>query len=258
MKRILITGANKGIGYNMVRQLLEDGYAVSVIDTETDNLEDLKKDYENRLLPLRCDVRDGAATAEAVALSVQAFGDIDIAVHNACKCGFTSAEETKLSEYRDIFDVNFYGALRLTKLAAPYMRPGGRIIFTSSGVGVMGFVNISAYASSKGAIESLAKCMNIEYAGKGISFHIFHPPLTRTDSSSGLPIPGEFMADPVKVGYGLAKHINKNRFIICHSFGQKFITMMCYLFPLKTGRLLSRLFQSNKAGEATEIDANAV
>ncbi len=258
MKRVLITGANKGIGYNMAKQLLAGGYAVSVIDLETGNLDELAKIYEGRLLPLRCDVRDDEALAKAVALSVKTFGGLDIAVHNACKCDFKPAEETGMSEYCDIFDVNFYGALRLTKLAVLQMQPGGRIIFTSSGVGVMGFLNISPYASSKGAIESLAKCLNLEYAGKGISFHIFHPPLTRTDSSACLPMPEEFMADPVKVGIGLAKRINKNRFIICHSLGQKFQTIICYLFPLKIGKFLSKLFQSNKTDAAKEHSSAAV
>jgi NAD(P)-dependent dehydrogenase (short-subunit alcohol dehydrogenase family) len=252
MKRVLITGANKGIGYNIVRQLLADGYAVSVIDTETDNLDELRKNYEGRLLPLRCDVRSDEAMAKAVALSVKTFGGIDIAVHNACKCDFKPAEETDISEYHDIIDVNFFGALRLAKLALQYIQPGGRIIFTSSGVGVTGFVNISPYASSKGAIESLAKCLNIEYASRDVSFHIFHPPLTRTDSSACLPMPKEFMADPVKVGKGLAKHINKNRFIICHSFGQKLMALMCYLLPIKMGKLLGKMFQRSKPGTVKE------
>jgi NAD(P)-dependent dehydrogenase (short-subunit alcohol dehydrogenase family) len=253
MNRVLITGANKGIGYNIVRQLLADGYAVTALDLETDNLDELAKDHTN-LLPIRCDVRDEAAMADAARLSVQTFGGIDIAVHNACRCAFDPMEETDMSVYRDIFDVNFCGALRLVRLVAPYMAKtgGGRIIFTSSGVGVMGFTNISAYASSKGAIESLAKCMNLEYGRQGITFHIFHPPLTRTDSSAGLPVPPEFMADPVKVGAGLARHIRKNRFIICHSFAQKLQTMACYLFPVRMGRLVNKLFQNGKVSPAKQ------
>lgn len=257
MKRVLITGANNGIGYSIVAQLLKEGYAVTVIDLETDNLEELATSCEGRLLSIHCDVTDDLSMAEAVESSVQKFGGIDIAVHNACKCSFESAERTDMSEYRSIFDVNFYGALRITRLVTPYMERngGGRVIFASSGVGVIGFVNISAYASSKGAIESLAKCMNLEYGNRGISFHIFHPPLTRTESASGLPVPKEFMADPVKVGTGLAKRINKNRFIICHSFGQKLQTMMCYLLPVKMGKLVNKMFQSSKESKADESAA---
>jgi len=105
----------------------------------------------------------------------------------------------------------------------------------------MGFVNISPYASSKGALEGLAKCLNIEYKESGITFHILHPPLTKTKSSAPLPVPNEFMADPVKVGTGLAKRLKSNRFIICHSFAQKVQTHLMYLFPVSFGRFLSKM-----------------
>ena len=77
----------------------------------------------------------------------------------------------------------------------------GKVIFTSSGVGIMGFPDISPYASSKGAIGSLAKCLNLEYMDKGIRFQLIHPPLTRTRSAAPLPVPRDFMADPKAVGY---------------------------------------------------------
>lgn len=256
MKRILITGANQGIGYYMVKQLLKDGCQVSVLDLETDNLEKLINDYGDRILPINCNVKDEAAIINAVRTSIERFNGIDIAIHNACRCTFESMEETDYSTYKDVFDVNYFGALRLTKAVIPYMEKQGegKIIFTSSGVGVMGFVNISPYASSKCAIESFAKCMNIEYKDKGITFHIFHPPLTRTNSASGLPIPKEFMADPVAVGTGLAKNIDKNRFIICHSLYQKVQTLMCYQFPIKMGKFLSKM-TANYEKELTKKDS---
>ena len=58
-----------------------------------------------------------------------------------------------------------------------------------------------------GALEALAKCLRIEYAKDNITFHIMHPPLTRTESASPLPVPDEFKALPEKVGYGLAEVI---------------------------------------------------
>lgn len=130
------------------------------------------------------------------------FKRIDIAVHNACRCTFKSEPDSDYDVYRDVMDINFFGALRLAKTVLPYMRKQneGRVIFTSSGVGVTGFANISPYAATKGAVESLAKCLEIENEEYGISFHLFHPPLTDTASPSGLPIPKEFKADTKKVG----------------------------------------------------------
>jgi NAD(P)-dependent dehydrogenase (short-subunit alcohol dehydrogenase family) len=248
VKKIIITGANEGIGYNIVRQLLLEKNCVAVFDIQTNNLKELEKEYPEQFIAVECDVKDKKEINDAVNKCIIKFGGIDIAIHNACKCTFDSMENTPEEIYEEVFNVNYYGALRLTKAIISHMKKNnhGKIIFTSSGVGIMGFINISPYASSKGAIESLAKCLNIEYQEYGITFHIYHPPLTRTKSSSPLPIPKEFMADPIKVGRGLAKNINKKSFIICHSFGQKLQTMGCYLFPIKMGKFLSKMTKKYK------------
>ena len=243
MMNVVITGANQGIGYFLVEQLLKDGNRVAVFDLETENLETLKAEYGEHLLYFKVDVRNQDELNLAVTSVVTKFAVIDVAIHNACKCTFEAEANTDIDTYKDVFDVNYFGALRLAKSVLPYMvkQNQGRIIFTSSGVGAMGFTRISPYASSKGAIESLAKCLNIEYAKNNISFHIFHPPLTRTKSAEPLPVPQEFMALPEKVGRGLAKHINSKHYIICHSWWQRVQTLGCYLFPLKMGKLMSKM-----------------
>ena len=243
MANIIITGANEGIGYYMVEKLLLDGNKVSVLDIETANLDNLKKRFGSNLIYYKADLRNEEEIKTAVCETATKFGSIDIAVHNACKCTFQSEAESDLEIYKDVFDVNYFGALRFVKSVIPYMteQKKGKVIFTSSGVGVTGFMNISPYSSTKGALEALAKCLRIEYAKDNITFHIMHPPLTRTKSASPLPVPDEFKALPEKVGFGLAKHINSKRYIICHSLNQKFQTMGCYLFPIKMGNLLSKM-----------------
>jgi short-subunit dehydrogenase len=242
MKNIIITGAANGIGYYLVKQLLAEKYNVTVLDIENDKLDNLCKKYDS-LLSLHCDVRDLKQVEDCVSISVKKYGSIDCAIHNACICTFENMEQTKEETYHNVMNVNYFGALHLSQAVLPYMKnqKNGKVIFTSSGVGVTGFVNISPYASSKGAIEALAKCLNIEYQNYGISFHIFHPPLTRTKSAEPLPIPKEFMANPEKVGTGLAKHLHNKSFIICHSLGQKLQTLSCYLFPIKMGKLMSKM-----------------
>jgi short-subunit dehydrogenase len=117
----------------------------------------------------------------------------------------------------------------------------GRICFASSGVGVTGYMDISSYAASKGAIESFAKCMKIEYADSGVTFHIMHPPLTDTKSSSPLPIPKEFKALPEKVGKGFIKNINSKKFIITPSFADAVSVKLSYLFSLSMGKMLVKM-----------------
>ncbi len=243
MRSIILTGGNDGIGFFMAEQLLKDGDRVAVLDISTDRIETLKAQYEDRLIVCKCDVSDVHAVQSCTDQIELQWGAVDIAVHNACICLFTDLAQTSNDDYRRVFEVNFIGAVNLTRAVLPSMkqRGSGRICFTSSGVGVMGFANISAYASSKGAIESFARCMDIETRPFGVSAHLLHPPLTRTASSKPLPVPPEFMADPKTVGQGLAKNLEKKRFVISHSFGQRIQTRMAYLLSLKLGRLMSRM-----------------
>lgn len=251
MANIIISGANEGIGYYLIKQLLDEGNKVAVLDLQTENLTGLKLIYGSNLLYFKADMRCEEDIKHAVDQIIGDFRTVDIAIHNACKCTFSAEMNTDSTVYQDVLDVNYFGALRLTKSVLPHMvrQNNGRIIYTSSGVGVTGFMNISPYASSKGAIEALAKCLRIEYAKNNITFHIFHPPLTRTRSSASLPVPKEMMASPEKVGKGLAKNIMSKQFIICHSLGQKIQILVCYLFPTKMGSLMSKMTANYTPGK---------
>ncbi len=242
MANILIVGADQGIGYYLAERLLESGNTVTVLDIRIDTIGGLKEKYQRTLLPVIADARDLSGIEDGVLQAIQHFGEIDIAIHNACMCTFESGQDTDYEVYQDVMDVNYFGALRLTKTVLPSMRKAkkGRIIYTSSGVGVTGFSSISPYAASKGAIESLAKCLQIENDEYGITFHLFHPPLTDTDSASGFLIPKEFKAKAKAVGYGLADHIWSKRFVICHSAIQAAQIKFSYRHPLFTGKMLAR------------------
>lgn len=252
MADILIIGADQGIGYYLTESLLESGNRVAVLDIQTGHIAELQPKYGNNLLVIRADATDSLSVQEGVQKAFDCFGSIDIAIHNACICTFNSEPETDLEVYRQVMNVNYYGALRLAKAVLPHMREArkGRLIFTSSAVGVTGFKNISPYASSKGAIESLAKCLEIENGPYGISVHLFHPPLTNTKSASGLMIPKEFKADPREVGTGFAKHIWSKKFIIYPSLSTAVSLRFSYRHPLLFGRMLTNM--TDKAEQELE------
>lgn len=243
MNTLFITGGNDGIGYYMVEQWLKNGNFAAVLDLNCDNINKLKETYSENLISFKCDVRDEEALKEAVNQTNTHFGNIYYAIHNACSCLFKSFEEHQIEDFKKVMEVNFYGAINLTKAVLPIMKDQkqGKIYFTSSGVGVTGFINISSYASSKAAIESLAKCMNIENADSGVTFHIMHPPLTDTKSSSPLPVPREFKASPEKVGKGFIKNINSRKFIITPSIVDAVSVKLSYLYPLQMGRMLTKM-----------------
>jgi len=248
-KIILISGANKGIGYYMAKEWLSQGNIVVVLDLFCDEIDKLKSEYSERLITFICDVSKEREVSSSVVKAIQVYPHIDIVVHNACQCVFKDIMTYTIEEYKAVWEVNFLGAVNLTKAMLPYMKNQkyGRICFTSSGVGVTGFKNISGYAASKGAIEAFARCMLLENLETGVSFHILHPPLTNTESASPLPIPKEFKADAVKVGKGLIRNIQKKRFVIVPTLFDRLSVCMSYRFPLFTGKLLVKM--TNKAEE---------
>lgn len=131
MAAILITGANQGIGYHLTAALLRQGHQVAVLDWETHHL---------------------AALQAAVAAAQAWQGTPEVVIHNACCCPFGGVEDLDLGQGQAAFATNYYGALQLVRCVGPALRAQGRgrVIFTSSGVGITGFPGLSAYASTKG------------------------------------------------------------------------------------------------------------
>ena len=245
---LVISGANEGIGYYLAEQCLKGGMNVAILDIATYRLDKLKEIYQGKLLIFQCDVCDFnqvKATCEPI---IECFGNIDYLIHNACKAIFRSVEDCQDDDYHSVFDVNFLGAIHCIQAYLPKMKSQnkGKIILMSSGVGVMGFSNLSPYACSKGAIESLAKCMNLEYSHSGITFHLMHPPLSKTTSAKPLPIPEEMKADPMKVGYGFANRLHQKSFIISHSRLQAIQTRLMYLMPISLGKLMDKMTKSHQ------------
>lgn len=108
---------------------------------------------------------------------------------------------------------------------------------------------LSAHLKQQGKIDSpaggivamtMAKRVQEANARQG---EIYDPPLTSTASSSGLPVPKEFMADAEKVGRGLADHVWSKKFVICHSFSQSLQMKLCYCHPLYMGKMMWKMTQ---------------
>ena len=122
MANIVIVGANQGIGYHMAKRLLELNHSVVVLDIDISNIRQLQPRYPETLLPIVVDARRLSDIENGVKQAAGRFGSIDIAIHNACRCTFMSEPDSDYDVYRDVMDVNFFGALRLAKTVLPYMR----------------------------------------------------------------------------------------------------------------------------------------
>ncbi|HIU10669.1 MAG TPA: SDR family oxidoreductase [Candidatus Avidehalobacter gallistercoris] len=182
MKRVwMITGAGKGIGYSIARAALEAGNYV-VAATRKENDFSAPQGYEKNTLNLRLDVSDlnAAVYKSAVQKAVSRFGRIDVLVNNAGHGRITNFEETSEDNIRELFEVNFFGMLRVTRSVLPVMRKqrSGHIFNIASGAGYA--PGPVVYHSSKFAVTGFSTSLAFEVAPFGIKVTNVVPGMVRT------------------------------------------------------------------------------
>jgi NAD(P)-dependent dehydrogenase (short-subunit alcohol dehydrogenase family) len=179
-KVILITGASAGIGEAAACMLLKKGHIVYAAARRVDKMKALAA---SGAIVLKMDVCDEQSMRAGVEKIIAEQGGIDVLVNNAGYGSLGALEEVALSEARRQFEVNVFGAARLTQLVLPVMRRkgSGRIINISS-VGARLYEPLSAwYHSTKFAIEGLSDCLRLELQAFGVDVVLIRPGFIRTE-----------------------------------------------------------------------------
>ena len=183
-KTWFITGASRGFGLELVRQLLDMGHRVAATSRDEAGLRGAVGSDSPGFLPLALDLADEASVAEAVRATVERFGRIDVVVNNAGYGQLGSLEELTDAEARANFDVNVFGTLNVLRQVMPQLRAqrGGHIINLSSIGGVVGgFPGWGVYCATKFAVEGLSEALAAEAAPFGVRVTIVEPGYFRTD-----------------------------------------------------------------------------
>lgn len=179
-KVVLITGASSGIGLDTARLLAENGFIVYGAARRTDPLRELAP---LGVKALRMDVTDEESIRDALNILIAAEGRIDILINNAGYGSFGAIEEVPIEEAERQLQVNVFGAMRLIKLALPFMRRqgSGRIINTSSIAGRFAMYFGGWYHASKYAMEGLSDSLRMELKPFGIDVVLIEPGGIKTD-----------------------------------------------------------------------------
>ena len=189
-KRVLVTGAARGIGRAICEAFAADGAAVTATDIVEDELATLVREARpargGSIRAVRLDVSDEAAIAN-LANEVDAEGGFDVFVHVAGGVlGQTKrpVEEVPAADWDRIYDINVRGAFLVARSVVPAMkrRGTGKLIFISSGAGLgVSLTGIQAYASAKAALISLARQLGHELGQFGINVNAVAPGFLRTN-----------------------------------------------------------------------------
>ena len=185
MQRVLITGANSGIGRATALHLAGEGYQVyaAMRDLEkAKKLLDLAEAAGTVVKPVRLDVNDDASVAEAVKEIHASGGPLDVMVNNAGIAFNAAVEDVDIDAGRAVFETNFWGIIRCIQAVLPGMREqgSGHIVNVSSVAGRIAALGQVVYSASKWAVECLSENLAQEVAPFGVRVSIIEPGVTRT------------------------------------------------------------------------------
>jgi NAD(P)-dependent dehydrogenase (short-subunit alcohol dehydrogenase family) len=189
----VVTGSSSGIGYETSLLLAKNGFFTYATMRNPDNsnkIDNLKQSEKLSLEVLKLDVTDDKSVKEAIEKIANEQGTIDVLVNNAGYALVGPLEELSIQEFKEQFETNVFGVIRVIKEILPIMRKQrhGIIVNISSVAGRTGFPLTSAYVSSKFALEGLSESIAYEIEQFGIKVILIEPGVIKTNFDSNLKI----------------------------------------------------------------------
>lgn len=184
-KKVLVTGASKGIGLSVAKAFLAEGALVAINSSNRQNLDSACLELGVTCLALCGNLgvtEDVCAIFDAIE---KRWGALDILVNNAAIMIRAPLMETTLDQWDIIFNVNLRGAFLCCQRAVPLMEKvgGGAIVNTSSNAADMPMYGAGVYATTKGGMNTLTKALAGELAPRGIRVNAYLPGLIPTEQN---------------------------------------------------------------------------
>ncbi|MBP2617986.1 SDR family NAD(P)-dependent oxidoreductase [Chryseobacterium jejuense] len=179
-----VTGASKGLGFELVKKLLSEGFQVTATSRNVESLISSIGEASENFLPLGVNITDNDDIKSAIVKTVEYFGRIDVVVNNAGYGQIGTLEELTDEETRENYAVNVFGTLNVVRNAMPYLREqrSGNIFNISSVGGYSAnFPGWGIYCSTKFAVAGFTEALAEEVKDFGIHATVVYPGYFRTD-----------------------------------------------------------------------------
>jgi NAD(P)-dependent dehydrogenase (short-subunit alcohol dehydrogenase family) len=181
-RRILITGAARGIGEATARRLHASGARLALLDLERDRLERVARELDS--VSLACDVASERETRAAVDSAASQLGGIDAVVANAGISVVATTDTIAPADFRRMIEVNLIGVWYTLRSAIPYVTDsGGYLLSISSLAATMHLPTLGGYSAAKAGVHALADVMRLELRGCGVAVGCGYFGLVETDLS---------------------------------------------------------------------------
>lgn len=172
MKKVIITGTSRGIGYELVRQFESAGHQVLALSRNSEPITNLSL---KNVTAFNCDLNNENDYKKVSQFIDTNWGSIDILINNAGLLLNKPFSESTIADFEKVYKTNVFGVSEMIRTVIPYMNRQGHVITISSMGGVQGsskFPGLSAYSSSKGAVITLTELLAEEYKESGPSFNV--------------------------------------------------------------------------------------
>ncbi|WP_298542883.1 SDR family oxidoreductase [uncultured Aquimarina sp.] len=172
MKNIIITGASRGIGYEMAKLFADEGHQVLALSRNDKPIAALNN---KNIHTFSCDLCNPSDMVKATDYIAKTWKRVDILINNAGKLLNKPFAEISTQEFEEVYKVNVFGVAEITRLVLPFMKNGSHVVTVSSMGGIQGsmkFPGLAAYSSSKGAVITLSELLAEEYKESGIAFNV--------------------------------------------------------------------------------------
>jgi NAD(P)-dependent dehydrogenase (short-subunit alcohol dehydrogenase family) len=185
-KRVVVTGAARGIGAAVARLAVSRGARVALIGLEADRLNALADELGTAACWREADVRDGQSLQLAIDETAGVMGGIDAVVANAGVVAYGTVRQADDTVFERVIDVNLTGTFRTLKHATPHLeRTRGHAVVVASALSFMALPAMGSYAASKAGVEMLALAYRQEVSPLGITVGLIHPSWIETDLVKG-------------------------------------------------------------------------
>jgi 3-oxoacyl-[acyl-carrier protein] reductase len=194
-KVALVTGASKGIGAAIARELAARGASVAVnysgSKAAADKLVEEINSNGGKAIAVQANVSEPSSIQPLIDTVATQLGSIDVLVNNAGIYEFGPLEAITPEHFHKQFNVNVLGLLLVTQAAVTRFNPaGGSIINIGSVVGKMAFPNGSVYSATKGAVDSITVSLSKELGAKKIRVNALNPGMVETEGAHAAGIIG--------------------------------------------------------------------
>ena len=224
---VIVTGGSSGIGAALAKAFSQRGGMVTIVARRIDRLKEVADACPGETHIVRADLTNKQDRENIIHQTLDRWGRIDVLVNNAGLGSYGDFTASTEADWRDLFEINLFSAVFLTRAVIPFMLNQGRgVIVNVASIGglVAHSDRVTPYVSSKHAVIGFSRGLAKDMAGKGIRVLAVCPHLTATEffsvSAGGeemAPVAEkyrDFMDTPEAVAEGIIQNLDSDRLIV--------------------------------------------